>query len=231
MESERDITTRISERQMRLWNALHPRGYIKTSPPRFVTISRDEGTLGDEIAQMLSERLSWRLYDREIVNVIANNSHVREELVRRLDEKSQDLFNETLLDRIFHLLRLPDQYHFGPEEYYESLLKTLATLAAHGNALLVGRGANFALRNSEYGFHIRTVGSLEVRVDRFCKSRQMLPEIARRHILAVDADIDDPFYYNIIFNTDHLTVQQVVASVTSMLNPADTEVRPRLAAN
>ena len=163
--------------------------------------------------------------------------------MRRLDEKSQDLFDETLLDRIFHLLRLPDSYHFSSEDYSESLLKTLATLAIQGNAILVGRGANFALHNSKYGFHIRTIGSLEVRVERLSKSRQMPPEIARRNIQAIDADrrafiyrlykhdIDDPSYYTLIVNTDHLTVQQVVASVTSMLNPAKTESQPLLAAN
>jgi cytidylate kinase len=243
MDSERDITARISERQMRLWNALHSKEHQKNSPPRFITISRDEGTLGDEIAQALSQRLGWRLYDKEIVNNIANNSHVREELVRLLDEKSQWITNTTIVDKIFHLLKIPDSSPFGSDEYHDSLLKTLAALAAHGDAILVGRGANFALRCSEYGFHLRTVGSLEVRIERLSKARQISPESARRMIEDIDAerrafirhhfnqDVDDHRHYSIVFNTDHLSVGQVVTSVLSMLYPEVTTIQPGLTAH
>ncbi len=243
MESERDITTRISERQMRLWNALHPKEPPKSTSHRFITISRDEGTLGDEIAHGLSQRLGWRLYDKEIVNGIANNSHVREELVSRLDEKLQDLIDETMLDRILHMLRIPDQSPFGSEEYHDSLLKTLAALAAHGNAVLVGRGANFALRGSGSGFHMRTVGSLDVRVERLSRSRQISPESARRMVRDLDAErrafirhhfsqnIDDPGFYSIVVNTDHLTVAQVVNSVLSVMQPETAAIRSGLRAH
>jgi hypothetical protein len=231
MESERDITNRISERQMRLWNALHPKEHPKSSSYRFITISRDDGTLGDEIAQELSQRLGWQLYDKEIVDNIANSSHVREELVRRLDEKSHGSTDVTILDRVFHLLRIPDSPPFGSEKYHNSLLRTLAALAAHGNAILLGRGANFALRYLAFGLHVRTVGSLEVRIERLSKSRQITPESARRMIEDVDAerrafirhhfnqDIDDHRCYSIVFNTDQLSVRQVVTSLLSTLNP------------
>jgi len=110
------------------------------------------------------------------------------------------------------------------------LLKTLATLAAHGDAVLVGRGSNFALRWSQNGLHVRIVGSLEARAERFTKCHQMKPEEARRHLLAVDADrrafvkhhflqnYDDIGFYHAVFNTDHLSVQQVVESIMSLLN-------------
>ena len=178
MKSEQDLTARITERQMRLWNALHSveHEHVRSIPHRFITISRDEGTLGDEIAQTLAQRLGWRVYDKEIVNHIAINSHVREELVRQLDERSKELNRETILDTILHSLRLPDSSIFGTEEYHESLLKTLATLATHGDAILVGRGANFALRHSEHGLHVRTVGSPEVRIGRLSKSWQAPPD-------------------------------------------------------
>jgi hypothetical protein len=68
MESARDITTRIRRRQMRLWNVLHSTEHKKSPPHHYLTISRDEGTLRDEIAQALAQRLGWRLYDKEIVN-------------------------------------------------------------------------------------------------------------------------------------------------------------------
>jgi len=225
---EPDITTRISERQMRLWNVLHPAEHAKNSPYSFLTISRDEGTLGDEIAQALAQRLNWSVYDKEIVNYIANNSHVREDLVRQLDEKSQGLIHETIL----RLLRMLESSPFGSEEYHESLMHALAALATRGNAILVGRGANFALHWSEHGLHVRTTGSLQARVQRLSKSWQVAPDVARQRVLESDEetrtfirhhfnqDFDDLSFYDLVFNTDRLSVNQVVTSVFSLLNQA-----------
>jgi len=225
---ELSITNRIIEREMRLSNALHPAKPLKERPYRFLTISRDEGTLGDEIARVLAQRLSWRLYDKEIVNEIATNNHVREEMVRQLDETSdegpQGLISETVLGLFKTLRGAP----FGSEEYHLSLLKTLDTIATRGDAILVGRGSNFALRGLGHGVHVRTTGSLEVRVQRLSKSWQVAPEAARQRILAIDANrrafirhhfqqsFDDLRFYDIVLNTDHLSVEKVVASVLSL---------------
>jgi hypothetical protein len=230
MESERDIAARISERQMRLWNALHSTVHSKNIPHRFATVSPDEGALGDEIAQALAQGFGWRVYDKEIVNEIASNSHVREEMVRQLDEKSQGLAYHVILESIVDMFKIPGSSHFGSEDYHESLLKTLATLAAHGDAVILGRGANFALRWSENGIHVRVVGSFDVRVRRFSERHRVNPVVARQQLMARDAekrafirfhynqDYDDVRFYHAVFNTDHLSVDQVVGSVMPMLN-------------
>ena len=234
-----DITARITERQMRLWNALHFSEHSKSFPYHFLTISRDEGTLGDEIAQELARRLSWRLYDKEIVNYIANNSHVREDIVRQLDEKSRGLIHDTIL----RLLSMPESFPFGAEEYHESLLKTLDALATQGNVILVGRGANFALHNSEDGLHVRTTGSPEVRIQRLSKAWQVTPETARQRMIEIDEerrafirhhfnqDPDDLSFYTLILNTDHLSLRQVVASILSMLNPEGLQTESSFSGN
>jgi cytidylate kinase len=230
MESEREITSRISERQMRLWNALHSAGRLKSNPHNFITISRDEGTLGSRIAQGLANKLGWRVYDKEIVNEIANNSHVREELVRRLDEKYQNLAYQAIISGILDMFRMPESTNFGSEAYHESLLKTLAALAAHGDAVLIGRGANFALRLSKHGIHVRIVGSFEMRLKRIIETCPMKLEDARRHLQETDSerrafiryhykhDYDDVRFYHAVFNTDHLAVDQVVDSIYSLVN-------------
>jgi len=224
---EPHITTRLSEHQMILRNVLHPAEHEFVSPYRFVTISRDEGTMGDEIAQRLAQRQGWRLYDREIVNYIANNNHVREDMVRQLDEK--DLGQ--MYNMILRMLRRPESKPFGDEEYYESLLKTLAALAAQGEAILVGRGANFALRWVEHGLHVRITGSLDVRIQRLSKIWQVSQEIARRRVATIDGDrrafirhhfkqdLNDQNYYTLVINTDHLLPEQAVSSIQSLLNP------------
>jgi cytidylate kinase len=233
------ITTRLSENRMRLWNVLHPVEQTKSSPYRFLTISRDEGTMGGEIAKSLADRLGWRLYDKEIVDHIANNSHVREDLVRQLDEKDRGMIYETIL----RMLRMPESTPFGSLEYHESLLKTLATIAAHGDAVLVGRGANFVLFHLDQGLHVRVIASLEARIQRLSRAWQVSPEIARQRIAAMDAerrafirhyfkqDINDPRYYNFLINTDRVSVSQAVDALIASLKPEVARIESRVAGN
>jgi hypothetical protein len=238
--SQPEITARISERQMRRWNALHSAeqalratGKSRSSPYRFLTLSRDDGSLGDEIAVELANRLGWRLFDKEIVNYIAENSRVREDIVRQLDEKSQGVMQEAIL----RLLRMPESVPFGSEEYHESLLKTLATLATQGGAILVGRGANFALHWADHGLHVRITGSLEVRTRRASETWRVPLGKARHDLMAADAekryfirhhyrkDFDDLRYYDFVFNTDHLSADQVANSVVGTMLPGIPSIK------
>lgn len=241
--SQPDITARISEKQMRLWNALHPGAQgseaelARRSKYRFLTISREDGSLGNEIAAAIAIRLKWHVYDREIVNYIAENNHVREDMVRQLDEKSQGIVHEAIL----RLLRMPESAPFGLEEYHESLLKTLATLATRGEAVMVGRGANFALHWSQHGLHVRITGSFDARMRRESERLRWPAEKVRADLAARDADrrlfirhhfkknFDDLSYYDISFNTDNLSSEQVVDAIASMVIPAEPLIEAPLA--
>jgi cytidylate kinase len=223
-------TEQMIERQMRLWQAR--RRAVSERPMeesalrfRFMTICRGDGTLGDEVAHELARRLGWHVFDKEIVNYIAQNSHVRESLVLQQDERSQGLIAES----ITRLLRMPEWASFGCDEYHEALVKTLAFLAMEGDAILVGRGANFALRREKHGLHIRTEASLQVRLGRLSRRWQVPPKDARRCMVATDEDrknfirhhfkkdLDDLSYYDAVFNTDHLTADNVADSVMAIM--------------
>ena len=192
--------------------------------------------MGDQIAAELSNRLGWHLFDKEIVDYIAENNHVREDMVRQLDERSQGLLQEAIL----RLLRMPENASFGSEEYHEALMKTLATLATKGGAILVGRGANFALRWSEHGLHIQITGSLELRLRRVSELWHAKEEKARPCLMAIDSDrrsfirhhyrkdFDDPQYYDLVFNTDRMTVEQVVNSIMSAMIPETAFENPHI---
>jgi cytidylate kinase len=219
------ITSRITEKQMRLWNAIHSVEYSKTVHYTFLTISRDEGSMSDEIARVLSQELGWRIYDKEIVNYIAHNNHVRESMVRDLDEKTQSLMHETIL----RLLQMTETAPFGAEEYHEALLKTLAAIAAQGKAILIGRGSNFALGRSEHGLHIRITASLNNRIARVAQKNKLAPEEARHRLHEIDSErqafirrhfkqsLDDLHFYDLVINTDHLSADQAVLSIQSVL--------------
>ncbi len=226
-------TFRMIERQMLLANTREkvvPQGPAEQSSSRyrFITISRDKGSFGDDISQRLGQRLGWQVYDREILDYIARNSHVRQGLVEQLDERAQNLVHET----IQRFLRLADGGSFGIAEYYESLAKTLAYLATRGEAILIGRGANFITRDEKQGLHVRITASPMVRVQRLSARWRVPPAEACWRMKELDAqrrgfirqhfkqNIDDSRFYDLICNTDHLTQEQVVESLVGVVRTA-----------
>jgi hypothetical protein len=101
---ESDLNADPVEQQRRLWNARRLAAGQKLNEVfgfRFLTIARDEGSLGNRVAQELSRRLGGHVFDKEIVTYIAKDSHDRENLVCQLDQKSQGLIQ----DAISRLLR------------------------------------------------------------------------------------------------------------------------------
>jgi len=225
-------SAQLAERQMLLRNvrdrALHESPPIETSLRyRFITVSRKIGSLGDAVVQDLAVHLGWRVFDREIVEHIAQHSHVRQSLVEQLDERSQNLIHET----VQRLLTMAAGASFGAEEYHEALLKTFAYMVARGEAILVGRGANFALREETRGLHVRIIASPEVRARRLMQ-RSGIPALeARQRIEQMDTerrnfvrhhfkqDIDDLRHYDVVFNTDILTARQISDSILGMIGP------------
>jgi cytidylate kinase len=243
--NESEVTAELVEQQLFLWNARRLAAlekYKKESAHRFLTIARDEGSLGNEIGQELSRCLGWHVFDTEILTYIAKNSHVREKLVRELDQKSQGYIK----DAIPRLLSIPEYVSFGREEYHEALLKTLICLATQGAAILVGRGANFVLRGDTHGLNVRVTASPEVRARRLSQDWKVTVEEARRRMRVDDEerrkfirhyyrqDFDDACFYDIVVNTDRVSTEQVASSILAFMNHPEVggpgieapEVRP-----
>ncbi len=223
-------TARMIERQMLLANTREKIVHDSLSERpslryRFITISRDKGSLGDEISRGLAQRLGWQVYDREILDYIAKNSHVRQGLVEQLDEKAQNLVHDT----IQRFLRLAEGGSFGIAEYYGALVKTLAYLATRGEAILIGRGANFVTRGENQGLHVRIVASSMVRVQRLSVRWRIPPAEACWRMKELDSqrrafvrhhfrqNIDDPRFYDLTYCTDRMTAEQVVGSLTGVV--------------
>lgn len=232
-------SAQLAERQM-LLRSVRDRA-LRESPAtkagslryRFITISRKRGSLGDEAARVLACRLNWHVFDKEIVEDIARHSRVRQNLVEQLDERSQNLIHET----VQRLLTMAAGASFGAEEYHEALLRTFAYMAARGEAIIVGRGANFALRNECGGLHVRIVASPEVRIRRLMERWGAAASEARQRMEQMDSerrnfvrhhfkqDIDDLRNYDVIFNTDHLTADQIADCLTGIVSAPEANRR------
>ncbi len=92
--SRRTNVERLVERQISLWQAQRRAGdegrpIPSTSPESvypYVAISRQIGSNGNELAAQLADHLGFQLYDREIVDYIAERANVRVAAVKSLGE-------------------------------------------------------------------------------------------------------------------------------------------------
>jgi len=225
--NEVEATGRLIERQMllaRFRQANAGETAATGERYRFITISRDLGAQGNLVASELAARLGWRIYDKEIVDYIAANSNVHKDLVRELDERAQNLVHDTV-DR---LLRMAEGVSFGNEEYHKALLKTLASFAALGGVIIVGRGGAYALQGQP-GLHLRITASPDVRVGRIRERHGITLEEARRRVQRVDAERrsflhhhfkaspENENYYDLIINTDRMSALQAAEAVLGMM--------------
>jgi len=231
-----DINVHLVEKQLNLWNARCRAAKKKTDTGadfRFLTIANDEGSLGNEVIQELSQRLGWHVFNEEIIQYIAQNGHVSENLVRQLDQKSQSSIHET----IERFLKTIETDSFSADDYHEALLKTLIGIAKHGAAILVGRGANFALSNEPYGLKVRLTASPAVRIQRLAEQWQVSEDEAKHRMHIDDGekrkfirhyyyrDYDNMNYYDVMYNTDRTSADRIATSLQSLMNhPADVLV-------
>lgn len=219
----------IIERQIRSWEmeAAARRGEpdVTPAPPvlrSWITVSRAFGSGGGEIAQRVAALLGYQVFDREILDVIVREGRFRAAIIESLDERdrsSLDLWFEGLLRGA-----LVDR-----GDYLRTLAGVLGSIAMHGHAVIVGRGANFLLDPSR-GVHVRAVASEEHRVATIQRLRGISdPEEARRLVRRVDEErasyiekhfhrsVDDPLAYDLVVNTERIGIEAAVDLVVRTL--------------
>ncbi|MCB9513479.1 MAG: cytidylate kinase-like family protein [Candidatus Latescibacteria bacterium] len=104
----------------------------------YLSVSRLPYAGGDAVAARAAQLLGWELFDREIVDHIARDARVLGKFVASLDEHSRSAMDDLIQTTL-------DTSSLGNVGYLRHLKRVLLTLALHGNAVIVGRGANFIL--------------------------------------------------------------------------------------
>jgi cytidylate kinase len=200
---------------------------------RAITISREYGSGGGEIAARLAKRLQWQLIDHEVVVRVAQKLHVSEEEAEEYDERV-----ESLAARIFKSLRLihPTMpvvveipLTMDSRAFYKARCQIIEGAAASGQAVIVGRGAQAHLARRRDVLHVRIVAPLEARIA-YVMSREGLDrEAAQARILRKDQERarylerfyhqhpSDPHLYDLVLNTGILDLESAVEVIAIVL--------------
>ena len=188
-----------------------------------VTVSRDFGSLGKVVAQLLANKLEVRCCDRYILHEVARRAHVDEELVRVLDEHVSKINGHWWQ-------RLLQKEDFSYEDYYHYLVKTVLSVSRMGG-VIVGRGANLIL-GEKNAFRVRITGSMEKCAERVAsreeinindaidKVREVNNESAEYIKKLYDTDINEPSNYDLVLNSDRYNKEQIVELICDAMEKA-----------
>lgn len=194
----------LVDRQIRRWNAQRRRSAEKPRP--IVTISRQYGAGGSEIASLLADRLGFVLWNGALLEAIAEHAHAPARLFSSLDEHRRSVLAERIA--VFGAGR-----HVTASDYLRELTRLVRTIMEGGSAVVVGRGAQYLVDTAE-ALRVRVVRPLDQRVVEVSRRTGAAFTETRLEILSVDADrsdfiqehygrdVDDPAGYDVVVNTE-----------------------------
>ena len=151
-----------------------------------VTIDREYGSGGHEVARRLADRLGLRLYDEEIIAKAAEKTGYREEYIKDNEEKAPDFSISGIFSAV-------DTFQTSPfARVQEEEFNIIREIAAEGNCVIVGRAADYII-SSERHVSIFLFAPIEDRVrrkialDRMDPEKEVLSEAAmEKKVKAVD---------------------------------------------
>jgi cytidylate kinase len=182
---------------------------------RLITIEREYGCGAASIAARLAEHLGWNLWDQRLTDEIARLANVDPSAVMRCDERMDSRFYR--LARTFwrgsyeRSSPLGNQV-FDTDRMTSMMQEITSRIAEQGNAVVVGRGAPFFLRESPDAFHVflyapRAEKIRRLRAEGFSESEaeEQVDTVDRERIAYIkhyfNADWPTRSLYHIMVNT------------------------------
>jgi len=189
-----------------------------------VTVSRQIGAGGSEIAGRVADALGFRLVDNELIDRVALQAGLSRTYVANREERAPG-FLERLVRALSRsapeLQSAPPDRPPEPEE--KSLVaateKVVADLAAEGRVVLVGRAASAVLSGSHDALHVKIVAPVPLRLARIREADRVDEREAERRLRESDADRaryhrhhygrdwSDPANYHMVLNTGALGLE------------------------
>ena len=211
----------IVEEQVHRWHIQNQEKPAEKASIPVVTVSREPGSGGRIVAQRLSARLGFEVFHQEVLHEMANRAEVSRQLLATLDERGLSILEDWISSLVY-------DRHLWPDEYLQHLMNVVGTIGKHGQAVVVGRGANFILP-PEQRFRVRITASRKLRIENVARNFDLKPAEAKRRVIKTEsnrkafirkyfnADIADPTNYDLVINTDALTVENAVDVIGAAL--------------
>ena len=210
----------LIEEQVRRWEILKTKSVEGKALP-VITLSREPGSGGKFVAKAVAEQLGLDYFHQELINAMAQNADTSTRVIRTLDEKGVSMIEDWVSAAV-------SERHLWPDQVSRVLMQVLGTIARHGKAIIVGRGANFVLP-PDNRFRVRIIAPMSMRVNRVAETYGINKAEAKKRVLSSEsdrrafvrkyfhADIRDPAHYDMVLNTGTLSVESAAAAICRAL--------------
>jgi cytidylate kinase len=203
---------------------------------RIVTVEREYGCGGGEIAQRLAGQLGWKLWDQQLTEEIARLANCSKSVVEVREEK-----NDPLYYRLFksflrgsyegsinaHKLQLVDS-----ENIMKFTIRVVEHAAETGNCIIVGRGSQLLLRDRPDAFRVFLYAPREEKVRRLmargkseAEAHERVDTVDRERARFIDkyfnVEWPDRSVYHAMINTA-IGDEAVVQMILSFMKTFDT---------
>ena len=185
-----------------------------------ITLSREYGSGGRYIGKLVAEKLGIKLYDKEFVAKLAEETGLSSEYIENNEQKRGTL--ETLNNGYYSGLSNSDELFIKESE----LIKEVAS---ENSCVIVGRCADFILKENKNVFKVFVYSNMENKVKRATdiygldknKAEKEINRInklrANHYKYYTEKDWNNPENYDICINSDSLGVERAADLICEMI--------------
>ncbi|MEA1903288.1 MAG: cytidylate kinase-like family protein [Actinomycetota bacterium] len=196
----------------------------------FITISRQAGAGGHRLAQSLLETFAaeenelfdgWQVFDKRLCELVADDSTYTHSLDSLLAEEYR-----TRTDEFFHQIL---RSSVDQRAVAEKVFRVVRAVASVGKAIIIGRAGSEVTRDMDGGIHVRLIASETVRIhgvmdhygieEKAARGESKRLDTARARLLKTHfgVDIADPTRYDVVFNTDQVSIGTITDLLVVMV--------------
>jgi len=214
-----------------------------------ITVAREFGSGGKDIARIIAERIGYECVDKELIAKVSQAAGVPEETVEQLDEVGESTIQSFLRELftpstiyslspeypplIWPYVPTSDEGTYDPtslkntfldkKEYVQILHDTIKTLARRDQVIIVGRGSQCILADQDNTFHILFVAPAEYRIEIIMEEMNLERDQATELVHEKDNQRTLYLQYNYKRDWHDATLYHLVANTsrTSWENMAD----------
>lgn len=158
---------------------------------KIVTIGREFGSGGHEVGNRLATRLDIPLYDNNLIRMVAEKLDIGEETAKALDETTLNSFLKGfVLDPIEKTSQTKGTEYIPPlnQQVFELQSDIIRKLADRGPCVIVGRCADYLLRENPNCMNVFICAEWEDRVKRIAEKFDISERKAAEKIKRMDRE-------------------------------------------
>lgn len=194
-----------------------------------ITIAREFGSGGREIAEKVAKKLGFDFYDKEQIIKVAKENGIDTVLFEQVDEKHMDKFWFTVSKMAYDIPNDDNSFDtkVSNDKMFMIQTDTIRELSKKGSAVFVGRCASYILRNKAKKVFI--TAEMEDRVKRIEKRYKLSKEESKKLIETADkkrekyydyytnSKWNDISNYDLVINVSEIGIEGAVEKIVKLI--------------